>query len=131
MPGNGVGEPDEFGLSVGAGLGEKAQEMRLCRTTPHAQFARGLRQRHSRHEKRQYAGLGNGALGRINRSVAGNALVFDWDQDGGFTGTGQFVLSNDGSAFSGSYRSDPSPALRPDLLTGTWQGQRRQKTSRP
>jgi hypothetical protein len=67
---------------------------------------------------------GSTSRGRISGNVSGSMLTFTWDQDGGFTGSGQFLLSPDGSAFRGSYTGNPHPALTPDLLTGSWQGQR-------
>jgi hypothetical protein len=67
----------------------------------------------------------NGSQGIINGTVSGGVLTFTWNQDGGFTGTGSFTLAPDGGTFAGGYRSDPNPALTPDLLVGTWQGQRR------
>lgn len=66
----------------------------------------------------------NGAQGRMHGVVEDNVLTFDWDQDGGYTGTGRFVLSADGKSFAGTYHVDPDSTLTPDLHSGTWSGTR-------
>jgi len=71
----------------------------------------------------------NGDKGRINGVVNGDVLQFNWQQDGGYTGTGQFAIAPDGNAFQGVYRSDDHPNLEnSSLLQGTWSGTRRPST---
>lgn len=64
--------------------------------------------------------------GRIKGRVGANIMEFNWEQDGGYTGTGQFALAADGNSFSGIYRANPHPNLKdPRLLQGAWSGTRK------
>jgi hypothetical protein len=47
--------------------------------------------------------------------VEGNKLTFNWSQDGGYEGTGEFTMNADGKGFKGS-----STALKPQQFTNTW-----------
>lgn len=48
-------------------------------------------------------------------TVVGNKVTFKWSQDGGWEGTGEFTLNDDGKGFSGS-----STATKPEVVTHTW-----------
>ncbi|MEQ1921676.1 MAG: hypothetical protein ABL952_04125 [Pyrinomonadaceae bacterium] len=62
--------------------------------------------------------------------VTGNKLTFKWTQDGGYEGTGEFTLNDDGTGFTGSATSiKPTPVTRPwktyvpappSSFAGTW-----------
>jgi hypothetical protein len=66
----------------------------------------------------------DGTNGRISGTVTGGVLDFNWQQDGGYTGTGRFTLAS--NTFNGSYRANPHPKLQdPRYLQGTWSGTRR------
>lgn len=68
----------------------------------------------------------NGDTGRIRGTMTGKVLNFEWDQDGGWSGTGQFVLAADGNSFQGTYKTNPHPAISdPGQLSGTWSGTRK------
>jgi hypothetical protein len=68
----------------------------------------------------------NGDTGRIRGTLRDDVLHFEWDQDGGYTGTGQFTLGPDGSSFTGTYKTSPHPSMTdPASLTGTWSGTRK------
>jgi hypothetical protein len=68
----------------------------------------------------------DGSKGRIKGRFGANILEFNWDQDGGYSGTGQFALAADGKSFNGVYRAKPHPKLTdPNYLQGTWSGTRR------
>ena len=56
---------------------------------------------------------GNGKI--FDGIVVGRKLTFNWSQNGGFEGTGEFTLDEDGKGFKGS-----STALRPQQFTNTW-----------
>lgn len=56
---------------------------------------------------------GNGKI--FDGVVTGNRLTFKWTQDGGYEGTGEFVMDEDGKDFTGS-----STALKPKQFTNTW-----------
>lgn len=56
---------------------------------------------------------GNGKL--FDGVVTGRKLIFKWTQDGGFEGTGEFTMDQEGKGFTGS-----STALKPDKFTVTW-----------
>lgn len=47
--------------------------------------------------------------------VTGDKLTFKWTQDGGYEGTGEFTLSEDGKGFTGS-----STAIKPETVTRSW-----------
>lgn len=47
--------------------------------------------------------------------VVGNKLTFKWTQDGGWEGTAEFTLNDDGKGFSGS-----STATKPQAVTNSW-----------
>ncbi len=47
--------------------------------------------------------------------VTGNKLTFKWTQDGGWEGTGEFTLNDDGKGFDGS-----STATKPQVMTNSW-----------
>ena len=66
----------------------------------------------------------NGRLGQIVGRAHGNVLDFLWTQQGGYAGSGQFVLSADGNAFFGSFRITKYQGSKPKKLKGTWQGVR-------
>ena len=68
----------------------------------------------------------DGSKGRIKGRFGANVMEFNWEQDGGFKGTGQFALAADGNSFAGVYRANPHPQLTdPNYLQGTWSGTRR------
>jgi hypothetical protein len=68
----------------------------------------------------------DGSKGRIKGRFGANVLEFNWEQEGGFKGKGQFTLAADGNSFSGDYRANPHPKLTdPNYLQGTWSGTRR------
>jgi hypothetical protein len=50
---------------------------------------------------------------------------FVWQQEGGFKGTGQFVLSDDGNHFTGEYTITKWPGKKPKRVHGEWNGERR------
>ncbi len=56
---------------------------------------------------------GNGKI--FDGVVSDNKLTFKWTQDGGFEGTGEFTMDQDGKGFTGS-----STALKPQEFTNTW-----------
>ena len=56
---------------------------------------------------------GNGKI--FGGVVSDNKLTFKWTQDGGFEGTGEFTMDQDGQGFTGS-----STALKPKEFTSTW-----------
>ncbi len=56
---------------------------------------------------------GNGKI--FEGVVVGNRLTFKWSQDGGYEGTGEFTLDENGKGFKGS-----STALKPQQFTNTW-----------
>ncbi len=64
----------------------------------------------------------DGSQGSISGEVNGRSLSFEWEQDGGFTGEGQFSLATDGASFSGVYSAEPQQGLAPEFLQGTWKG---------
>ena len=64
---------------------------------------------------------GDGSLGLIVGSVAGNLLSFAWNQADGLSGYGWFTLSSDGRSFQGSY----SMSQTPQKIEGSWNGSRR------
>ena len=66
----------------------------------------------------------NGQLGQIVGTTHGNLLDFLWTQQGGYAGSGEFVLSADGNSFVGNYRITRYPGPKPKKLKGTWQGVR-------
>jgi hypothetical protein len=66
----------------------------------------------------------NGLNGHMKGAVRGNIFTFAWDEDGGYTGNGIFVMADDGSRIDGSYIVDPRPNTPPDLLLGNWGGTR-------
>ena len=66
----------------------------------------------------------NGRLGQIVGRAHGNVLDFLWTQQGGYAGSGQFVLSADGESFFGSFRITKYQGPKPKKLKGTWQGVR-------
>lgn len=47
--------------------------------------------------------------------VTGNKLKFKWTQDGGYEGTGEFTMNDDGKGFAGS-----STATKPNTMTNSW-----------
>ena len=68
----------------------------------------------------------NNDKGRIKGRFGANVMQFTWEQDGGFTGTGQFSLASDGNSFSGIYKAEPHPKLTdPAFLQGSWNGTRK------
>jgi hypothetical protein len=68
----------------------------------------------------------DGSKGRIKGRFGANVMEFNWEQDGGFTGTGRFALAADGNSFSGVYQANPHPKLTdPNYLQGSWSGTRR------
>jgi hypothetical protein len=68
----------------------------------------------------------DGSKGRIKGRFGANVMEFNWEQDGGFTGTGRFALAADGNSFSGVYQANPHPKLTdPSYLQGSWGGTRR------
>ncbi len=66
----------------------------------------------------------DGRLGQIAGSVHGNVLDFACVQQGGYAGSGHFVLAADGNSFSGSFRITLYPGQKPTKLDGAWQGVR-------
>jgi hypothetical protein len=56
---------------------------------------------------------GNGKI--FDGVVKNRKLTFNWTQDGGYEGTGEFRLDEDGKGFTGS-----STALKPREFTNTW-----------
>ena len=60
----------------------------------------------------------DGSVGTLNGKLQGNVLRFSWRQTDGTRGTGQFVLSDDGQSFDGSYR------LSDNSAQGSWSGTR-------
>lgn len=56
---------------------------------------------------------GNGKI--FDGVVNDNKLTFNWTQDGGYEGTGEFTMDEDGKGFTGS-----STALKPQEFTNTW-----------
>ncbi len=56
---------------------------------------------------------GNGKI--FDGVVSGNKVTFKWTQDGGYEGTGEFTMDQDGKGFKGS-----STALKPKEFTNTW-----------
>ncbi len=56
---------------------------------------------------------GNGKI--FDGVVSDNKVTFKWTQDGGYEGTGEFTLNQDGKGFKGS-----STALKPKEFTNTW-----------
>jgi hypothetical protein len=67
----------------------------------------------------------NGEQGRIVGRFGANVMQFNWEQAGGFSGSGQFTLSSDGNSFTGSYRAKPHPKIPdPSFLQGAWNGKR-------
>jgi hypothetical protein len=56
---------------------------------------------------------GNGRI--FDGVVTDNKLTFKWTQDGGFEGTAEFTMEEDGKGFTGS-----STALKPKEFTVTW-----------
>ena len=56
---------------------------------------------------------GNGKI--FDGEVVDRKVTFSWTQDGGYEGTGEFTLSDDGQGFTGS-----STAFKPQKLTNTW-----------
>jgi hypothetical protein len=56
---------------------------------------------------------GNGKI--FDGVVTDNKLTFKWTQDGGFEGTAEFTMNEDGKGFTGS-----STALKPKEFTVTW-----------
>ena len=66
----------------------------------------------------------NGRLGQIVGRAHGNVLDFLWTQQGGYAGSGEFVLSADGNSFVGNYRITRYPGPKPKKLKGTWRGVR-------
>jgi hypothetical protein len=63
----------------------------------------------------------DGSAGQISGKVSGNILRFAWSQTDGSTGSGRFVLSDDGKSFAGSYNFGTNP----DAVEGSWNGTRR------
>ena len=56
---------------------------------------------------------GNGKI--FGGVVTGNKLTFKWTQDGGFEGTAEFTMNEDGKGFTGS-----SNAIKPKEFTVSW-----------
>jgi len=56
---------------------------------------------------------GNGKI--FDGVVTDNKLTFKWTQDGGFEGTAEFIMAEDGKGFTGT-----SNALKPKEFTVTW-----------
>src|SRR5437870_2432210 len=56
---------------------------------------------------------GNGKI--FDGVVSDNKLTFNWTQDGGYEGTGEFTMDEDGKGFTGS-----SNAVKPKEFTVTW-----------
>ena len=56
---------------------------------------------------------GNGKI--FDGIVVARKLTFNWSQNGGFEGTGEFTLDEDGKGFKGS-----STALKPQQFSNTW-----------
>jgi len=60
----------------------------------------------------------DGSAGTLIGKLQGNTLRFAWVQKDGTRGTGQFVLSDDGQSFEGSYK------LSDNSAQGSWNGTR-------
>ena len=56
---------------------------------------------------------GNGKI--FDGVVSDNKLAFKWTQDGGYEGTAEFIMDEDGKGFTGT-----SNALKPQEFTVTW-----------
>lgn len=63
---------------------------------------------------------GDGSSGQLSGAPRGNVLRFSWSQADGSRGTGRFVLSANGSSFTGSYNFGGNP----DVVEGSWNGTR-------
>jgi len=58
----------------------------------------------------------DGSKGRIRGRFGAGVMEFTWDQDGGYSGSGQFALAPDANSFSGTYRSNPPEPDGPAIL---------------
>jgi len=62
----------------------------------------------------------DGSSGQLSGAPRGNVLRFSWSQADGSRGTGRFVLSANGSSFTGSYNFGGNR----DVAEGSWNGTR-------
>ena len=56
--------------------------------------------------------------------MSDNVFDFDWQQDGGYAGTGHFEVAEDGNSFTGTYTITQYPGKKPKRVHGAWTGQR-------
>jgi hypothetical protein len=67
----------------------------------------------------------NGDRGRIKGRVGAGVMQFEFVQDSGFRGNGQFNLAPDGNSFTGGYRAAPHPSIPEAMRQGQWNATRK------
>jgi hypothetical protein len=67
----------------------------------------------------------NGDRGRIKGRVGAGVMQFEFVQDSGFRGNGQFNLAPDGNSFTGGYRAAPHPSIPEVMRQGQWNATRK------